>query len=247
MTLSYEPEMRLDASAQELLESLNGLILREAQKIATRRPSDQNVVSSSDILASLEKRQERGRWRERAKFSVQVTLAAVAISATAVSFATILSLGGNPSGGDIVDFSKSLLTTVLLATLIIVSTGVLLAFFREPKESQFAKNQVRGSETRRALSSQRGRRLALLNGWSDFEKLMKRELYVNPSEVPVHDLSGDIVRFSRLYDLDPEDIRSILRARNAVAHDPRATSGAEVSESLLRLRSLTEKLESASS
>jgi hypothetical protein len=37
-------------------------------------------------------------------------------------------------------------------------------------------------------------------------------------------------------------IRSILRTRNAVAHDPGVTSAAEICESLLRLRSLIKKL-----
>jgi hypothetical protein len=43
MTLSYEPETRFDSSAQELLDSLNSLILREARQVATRRPSDYTV------------------------------------------------------------------------------------------------------------------------------------------------------------------------------------------------------------
>lgn len=242
MTLSYEPETRFDASAQELLDSLNFLIIREARKVATRRPSDHTLVSSSDILVSLKKRQERARWRERGTFSLQVTLTAVAISATAVSFATSLSLGGNSSGSDVVSSSKSLLVTVLLATLLIVASATLFAIFRESKECQFENWRSRSSKAHQAPSSRCGRELALLSRWSGFEELMKRELYANPSDAPIQDLSGDIVRFSRLYDLDPEEIRSILRARNAVAHDPRSTSAAEVRESLLRLRSLTEKL-----
>ncbi len=242
MTLSYEPETRLDASAHELLDSLNSLIVREARQVATRRPSNHAAVSSSDILVSLKNRQERARWQERGAFSLQVTLTAVAISATAVSFATSLSLGGNTSGSDVVSSSKSLLTTVSLATLLIVAAATLFAIFRESKERQSKEDRSRSGTAHQSPSSRRGRELALLKGWSNLEELVKRELYSSPDEAPVCDLSGDIVRFSRLYDLDPEEIRYILRARNAVAHDPRSASAAEVRESLARLRLLIEKL-----
>lgn len=72
--------------------------------------------------------------------------------------------------------------------------------------------------------------------------LMRQELYADPGDAPVHDLSGDMMRFAQRYDLDPEEIRSVLRARNAVAHDPRDISLAEIRRSMLRLRSLLDKL-----
>lgn len=243
MTLSYEPETRLDASAHELLDSLNSLIVREARQVATRRPNDPTVVSSSDILASSKERRKSIRTLDLGAFSLQVTLAAFVISAMAVSFAAILSLGENSSRNDVAITSKSLLTMVLLATLIIVSAVTLLTILRQPKEQrQSDRTRSHSSAASQYPSSRRGRELALLRGWSDFEELVKREIYANPSEAPVHDLSGDIARFSQLYDLDPEEIRFILRTRNAVAHDPRSTSAAEVRESLLRLQSLIQKL-----
>ncbi|HEY6424110.1 MAG TPA: hypothetical protein VIY28_12860 [Pseudonocardiaceae bacterium] len=239
MTRSYEPGTRLDASAQELFDWFNGRLLQEARKIAARRPDGNSRVSSSDILDSLRRQQERGRWRERAAFAAQVTLTALAISAAVMSFAIVrLVLGGEGTGvSDAVSSSRSLFTTVLLATLLIVATATLLAIFRESREGQSRIGKVRV-----ARSSRRESEIALRTEWSDFEELMQRELYADPIEVPVQDLSDDIVRFSRRYDLDPEEIRSILRTRNAVAHDPRATSLREIRRNLLRLRSLLEKL-----
>lgn len=246
MTRSYEQGTSLDASAQELLESFNGLLLREARKVAARRSSnnESESVSYRDILDSLGKRRERVRWRERAKFSVQVILTAVAISATVMSFAvTLLIVSSDDAGGSgAVSSSRSFFTTVLLAMLLIVSTAILFAFIREPKEGKSEKSRSRRWKALLARSSRRESELELLSGWSEFEALIKRELYTNPSDAPVYDLSGDIIRFSQRYDLNPEEIRSILRARNAVAHGSRATSLAEVRKNLLKLRSLLEKL-----
>lgn len=216
MTRGYEPRTGLDTSAQELLESFNSVFLREARRVAARRSSDNNRVSFPDILNSPGRQQERVRWRERAAFSAQVILTAVAISAAVMSIAvTYLVISSDDTGGSgTVSSARSLFTTVLLATLLIVSAAILFAIFREPKkEGRSEKSQSRIEKVLLARSSRRESELALLSEWSDFEELIKRELYADPSDAPGHNLSRDIVRFSRRYDLDPEEIRSILRAR----------------------------------
>ena len=97
--------------------------------------------------------------------------------------------------------------------------------------------------------SRRGDGLALLGEWMEFEGFMKRELYGKLQEVPLDDLSGIIVDFSLLYDLNPEEIRSILRTRNAIFYNqPISSSGGiwgssgGIWGSLSELRSIFEKL-----
>ena len=248
MTRSYKPGPRLEASAQELLESLNGLILREARQVAVRRrvdgESDGEKVSFWDILDSLEKSRKRGQRRERGAFAAQVTFTAIAISSAATSLAiSFLAVGTGGTRSGSATSSSSLLVTVILAMLLIVSSATLIAFFREPRESR--EPQGEGSPIGKARKPRHSRRedeLALLKEWLDFEDFMKRELCGASSEAPVYDLSSSIVDFSRIYDLDPEEIRSILRVRNMIVHDPRLTSSVEIHKNLLKLRLLLEKL-----
>lgn len=241
VTRSYKPGTRLDAGAEELLESVSGLILREARQAAARRTGDDNHVSSVDILGVLKRQQNCGRWRDRAAFAAQVILTAVAITATLTSFAAVrLTVGiAHPDKNGAVSSTTSFFTTVMLAALLIVAATVLVAVLRESKEDQRRTRKVR-----QARSSRREDRRALLSEWLDFEQLMRRQLYVDPSNAPVHDLSSDILRFSQLYDLDSDEIRSVLRVRNAIAHDERV-SAADVQESLRRLRLLRQKLSPA--
>ena len=82
----------------------------------------------------------------------------------------------------------------------------------------------------------------LLKEWVEFEDFMKRELYGKLGEVPLDDLSGIIVDFSLLYDLNPEEIRSILRTRNAIVYNQPISSPGEARRSLAELRSIFERL-----
>jgi hypothetical protein len=238
VTRRIKPGTRLDASAEELLESVSGLILREARQAAAQRTGDDNRVSSVDILDVLERQLKRGRWKDRTAFAAQVILTAVAIAATATSFAAVrLTVGiANPDKNGAVSSITSFFTTVMLATLLIVAAAVLVAVLRESKE-----DQRRTSKVRQAGSSRREDRRALLSEWLDFEQFMRRQLYVDPSNAPVHELSSDILRFAQVYDLDSDEIRSVLRVRNAIAHDERV-SAPDVQESLRRLRLLRQKL-----
>jgi hypothetical protein len=76
----------------------------------------------------------------------------------------------------------------------------------------------------------------------EFEDFMKRELYGKSGEAPLDDLSGILVDFSLRYDLNPEEIRSILRTRNVVVYDRNLSSPDEVRQALLKIRLVFEKL-----
>lgn len=238
MTRSYKPDPHLEASAQELLESLNGLILREAHQVSIRRRSAAGQVSFSDILDILEKRQVRGRHRERGTFAIQVIFTATAVSSAVISLAiAILAVSSKDVGGGTTSLS-SLFVTVLLTMFLILGSATLLAVFRDPREG----GGEDGGGKRPSRRSRHEDERELLKEWLDFENFMTRELYGSSGEAPVCNLSGDIVDFSRLYDLDPEEIRSILRVRNAVVYDPKLTTPSEIRKNLLKLRLLLDKL-----
>lgn len=235
MTRSYESEARLNRGAEKLLESLPRSILQEAHQAAARRDEATKEVSPIDIIEGLEAKRKQNRRQDRVVFASQVFGTAVALSAIILSFAVaFLTVEDRQSAiSDNSGSTTSLFVTVLLVLLIVMGASLLM----------FVIGDVLGVFRDRMFRSSRyHNELALVNEWRVFENAMRRDLGASePGRGP--ELSALMQQFASLYGVDVEDVKKILRIRNAVAHGMSRASTRDVRESLGNLRMLAHILE----
>ncbi|MGH3821992.1 MAG: hypothetical protein ACRDRA_04010 [Pseudonocardiaceae bacterium] len=229
MTQGHESGVRPNPGAERLLEYLAESILQEA---AVRRNDPAGEISSLDIVATLESRRKLSRRRDRGAFAVQVLGTAIALSGAVTVLSTGLLALRNWQTGAVQP--GPFFTTVLLAILAVVAVTLLMFRIGDISDG-FRSRLLRGSRYEEELE--------LLRSWEIFEESMRRSVEEVDANNKRPDLSTVILKFADRYGVDPQQVKTVLRVRNAVAHRTSKVSAREVRVRLDELRKLREVLE----